>query len=430
MYSCNCWKVSMMKLWSLVSVLALAAAVTACEKSSPTAPTIANSAAIGPDSVLDSRSGVTMVRPRLISPAANERIGFGNQPITLVIANGASTGKGTPTYTFEVASDEAFNNKVYSKGDVPQGGNGQTSLAIDKLHGNAVYFWRVQISIGGTAGPYSLVRGMSIGPEVVLQAPVPVSPGPNGTTSQTPSFTVNNVGRSGPVTTIVYKFDVATDSGFTHIVASATAGEGGGGHTSGGVSVTLTPGTYFWRAQATDTGTGVTSPYSAGIPFVAQAFDVHQASFLDSPNMATYAETAKITSIAITPNAFEVDFNKRLGAGHWPDVGFGPKGALEYTLGMCAKISNHWYCAAVVQFWYGRDLAASTPPSLVGRNWFYDARWGALIHHQPADGESIGLYACAGNCRDKPDGSGSSVHERTNIQFIPWTNHGSAFYSY
>jgi len=145
--------------------------------------------------------------------------------------------------------------------------------------------------------------------------------------------------------------------------------------------------------------------------------------------MANWRETAKITSISVSPIAFAVDFNKRVGPGRWPDVGFG-KGTLEYTLGLCAKISDHWYCSAVVQFWYGRDLTASTAPSLVGRNWFYDARWGPLIHHQPADGESIGLFVCAGNCRDHPDGAGSSVHERSNIQFIPWVNHGSAFYSY
>jgi hypothetical protein len=111
-----------------------------------------------------------------------------------------------------------------------------------------------------------------------------------------------------------------------------------------------------------------------------------------------------------------VDFDRRDGPGRWPDVGFGD-GALEYTLGMCVNISGEWNCSATVQFWYGRDLEASGRPDEIGINWWYDQRWGHLLGYQPACGETVGIYAAAGNLRD----SGNVIaKERTNIVLMPF----------
>jgi hypothetical protein len=102
-------------------------------------------------------------------------------------------------------------------------------------------------------------------------------------------------------------------------------------------------------------------------------------------------------------------------------------GNLEYTLGMCLNLGNHWYCSAVVQFWFGRDLGASAPPGDVAREWFYDARWGPMAGHQPAEGEMVGLFVCAGNCRDNRAGDRSYVKERSNVAFVPWTRGGASY---
>ena len=166
-------------------------------------------------------------------------------------------------------------------------------------------------------------------------------------------------------------------------------------------------------------------------PAPNDSIDMRQASIYNSPaDLASWAVTAKITSVVFTPGAFLVDFDRRDGPGRWPDVPFGSGGNLEYTLGMCLNISGHWDCSAVVEFWYGRDLAASAPPSQIASAWFYDSRWGPLTGRQPADGETVGIFVCAGDCRNKAVGDGSLVHEQSNVQLVKWSNGGGASYQF
>ncbi len=57
-------------------------------------------------------------------------------------------------------------------------------------------------------------------------------------------------------------------------------------------------------------------------------------------------------------------------------------------------------------------------------NWFYAAdRWGPLATHQPAPGETIGLFICAGDCRDGVSAY-SPVHERSNVVLFQLPNPG------
>ena len=111
-----------------------------------------------------------------------------------------------------------------------------------------------------------------------------------------------------------------------------------------------------------------------------------------------------------------VDFDKRVGPGRWPDVPFGT-GDLEYTLGMCLNIGGRWYCSAAIQFWYGRDLSEGGDVDKIGRDWFYDGRWGPMAGHQPAFGEMVGIFVAAGNLRD----SGIVyTKERSNVVLLPF----------
>jgi hypothetical protein len=353
-----------------------------------------------------------------VSPAVNQQLKFAEQPLTLTVKNAVSTGTSAKTYSFEVATDAAFANKVYSKDGVAEG-SGQTALKIDVLPGPGAksYFWRARAVAGSQTGPNSIASGFAVGPQVVLGTPVQVSPAANGTVGGQPTLTVNNVTRSGSPGTIVYRFEVSTSTSFASPLAVATANEQGGSTTSATINANLGNGNYFWRVQASDTSNAVTTPFSGISPFTVQLFSINNANVWDNPpDFKSWAETSAITSVEFTDSAILVDFDRRDGPGRWPDVGFGD-GALEYTLGMCVNISGEWNCSATVQFWYGRDLAASGRPDEIGINWWYDQRWGHLLGYQPACGETVGIYAAAGNLRD----SGNVIaKERTNIVLMPF----------
>ncbi len=372
-----------LKSFAIWSALAFLVATTACEKSPARPSTVVDAATGATTTVTDAKTGVTLTSPVGSSPADNAQIKFASQPLTLAVTNGVTTGSTPLTYTFEVASDSGFATIVQTKGNVAQGA-GQTSVALDKLAGNKTYYWRARTNAGGTVGPNSKVRTLVVGPEVALQTPVLGDPGPNATVGVSPVLSVNNVQRSGPVTQIVYTFQISEASDFSSLVYSGTSAERTDASvTSHSVGAQLSEKTYYWRVQATDAGSGATSPFSNGQPFRVQPFDMRNALIWDNPqDLGSWAETATITSIQFTDSAFLVDFDKRTGPGRWPDVGFG-SGALEYTLGMCVNLSGTWNCSATVQFWFGRDLEASGRPDQIGINWWY----------RPALGEPAGLSA-------------------------------------
>jgi hypothetical protein len=406
-----------LKSFWICGAVALLAITTACTKASPTRPSDEGASA-QPAAVTDAVTGVTLTAPTPVSPAVNQQFKFAEQPVTLTVANAVSTGGTALTYTFEVASDAAFATKVFSKDGVASG-NGQTSLKIDPLPGPAAknYFWRARASSGSSAGPYSAVRGFGIGAAVTLATPVQASPGAGATVGGQPTLTVNNVQRTGPAGQIVYRFELSTSASFGSVLIGANQAEQGGGTTSVTINADLGNGNYFWRVQASDPSNGITTPFSGASPFTVQLFNIANANVWDNPpDFKSWAETATITSVTFTDNAFLVDFDKRDGPGRWPDVGFG-SGSLEYTLGMCVNIQGEWNCSATVQFWYGRDLEASGRPDQIGINWWYDQRWGHLLGYQPSCGETVGIYVGAGNLRD----SGNVIaKERSNILLMPF----------
>jgi hypothetical protein len=422
-----------LKSISVWSALALLMATSACQKSSPTRATDLESSAAGA-SVTDAATGTTVTTPLPVTPTANQQVKYSEQPITLTVKNAVATGNAALTYSFEVASDAAFATKVYTKEGVPAG-NGQTAQRIDTLAGERTYYWRAHVVSGSTVGPNSAVRSFAVGPQVVVQPPSPISPAQGGSASGNPTLTVNNAARTGPAGTIFYRFEVATNSSFQTLVFANTIAEQGG-QTSIVVPVAAnTPaGIYFWRVQATDPSNAVTSAYSTVFSFNYQPFDMRQATIVDSPpDLGFWPETARITSVQFSPDAFLVDFDRRDGPNRWRDLDFGDGhgDTLQYTLGMCGNINKQWYCSAVIQFWYGRDLAASTPPSYVARNWFYDSRWGPMLGYQPEDGETVGLFAGTGNLRDKgyTQASCPQTCERTNVMMVTWHNNDFASYS-
>ena len=379
--------------------------------------------------VTDALSGVSLTAPTPSTPNDGQTFKYAEQPLTLVVKNAVTTGS-APTYTFQVASDAGFSTVVNAQDNVAQGANGTTSVVLPKLAGAKTYFWRARATSSGTVGLFSAVRSLNVGPEVVLQAPVPASPGSGAAISGNITLVVNNVQRSGPVTAITYRFDLTDSSTFSRTLSSTVVAEQPG-TTSVTPQVTLGAGTYYWRVQAFDNASGVSSPVSGIIGFTYQPFSLSQATMVSSPqDFANWGETAKITRVQFFPDSFHVDFDRRDGPGRWPDVPFGD-GSLEYTLGMCVNINNHWYCSAVVQFWYQRDLGASGIPANVHFEWFYDfARWGPMTNYQPQEGETVGIFVCAGDCRNNDAGDRSYVKERSDVAFVPWSNSGNGLYTF
>ena len=161
-----------------------------------------------------------------MSPVAGASIAWSAQPITLVVTNISGTSSAA-TYLFEIATDSAFSNKVFTK-TVPAGTSGQTSVQADTLSANTTYYWRARVQDGTTAGAYASFNLFTVGVGVSVSAPVPVSPANGYSSVGWPTLTVTNAARTGPTGVIVYKFEIASDSAFSSIVVSATVSEGSG----------------------------------------------------------------------------------------------------------------------------------------------------------------------------------------------------------
>jgi len=153
-----------MKLKSLgmCSVLALTLAAVACEKKSPASPSSDLNASSQPTSVTDATTGITLTAPTAVTPNPNQQLRNVEQPVTLTVRNAVSTGTTALTYTFEVASDANFANRVYTKENVAEGSAGQTVLRIDRIAPDRTYFWRARVVSGSQQGPNSVARQFTI----------------------------------------------------------------------------------------------------------------------------------------------------------------------------------------------------------------------------------------------------------------------------
>lgn len=98
-------------------------------------------------------------------------------------------------------------------------------------------------------------------PAITWQAPVASSPAAGALVDRRPELTVRNSDRSGPVSGVSYRFEVAADASFSALIATGVVGEGAG-QTSFRPPEPLAAGTsYVWRVSASDS-TGATSPPS------------------------------------------------------------------------------------------------------------------------------------------------------------------------
>ena len=183
-----------------------------------------------------------------------------------------------------------------------------------------------------------------------------------------------------------------------------------------------------WFGETTSHGVVVSCPDAGVVPPI----DLSTTVVLNSPSdVASWPETARITTFDMNLDGVFVDFTKRDGAGSWPDVPFGAPGdSLEYTLWIVLDINGTWYTSGCIQYWRGLDRNGG-PPSGYAMNWYYDAiRWAPMTGHQPAVGELVGFFVTAGNARNVTDHSGSTVFERSNVITIPFPADPGAVFTY
>ena len=161
------------------------------------------------------------------------------------------------------------------------------------------------------------------------------------------------------------------------------------------------------------------------------SLDMHEAVIEhDDPGMTDWNISTTITGLDLLPSGVHVEFSKADGPNRWPDTpdysGSGGMGPLQYSIGLCFKISGQWHCSAPIELWYGLHENGGNigEPGQVPSNWFYDNRWGAMQGYQPKAGEIVGVYVVAGDARNNI----YVVKERSNIVLVPFPTAAGAKY--
>ena len=368
-----------------------------------------------------SGSSVTgsVTTPRQALPASGSQLRNADQPITLTVQNAVVTIPGSTTYTFEVATDAAFTNRVQTKSDVPEGANGRTSVTLDPLAAAAEYHWRARADSAGTTGMFGAPSRFTVGPAVVVNAPTLVSPVAGAQTGSRPLFSVTNAARTGPAGPITYRFEIASNPGFSPTVLDVVVPETAGG-TSFRPGVELPPETtLYWRVSAADAANGGTSSVSAAASFVtALSIDLSKVVYLNSPNVSNWRMTGTLELVE-QDGSGDGPMCMRFTDPGWPDSPwiFDPTN----NFGVFA---NQWYFARIGGIWYGGAGewiyrgAGSCKAGQGTRTIGPDSGFGSPFREWvPRLGEMVGymVTSVARCCTIR-----RTVDERTNVIVQPW----------
>ena len=240
----------MSKQTTSILVVTVAAMVLAgCEaakSSNPTSPSVAGPIA-----------GVNITAPAPVAPGAGATIPAKDQPVTLTVQNSVTNGQRPITYSFEVAVDREFANKVVAREGVEPGGDGKTAFRLpDALAPDRTYYWRARAVDGANQSSYSEALSFAVVVIAELQAPQPLFPISAVTVSSvSPEFAVANAARSGPVGAVAYTFEISENESFTAMVAIVTVAEKAS-QTKFTIAQQLKSDTkHYWRVRAFDANT-------------------------------------------------------------------------------------------------------------------------------------------------------------------------------
>lgn len=178
------------------------------------------------------------------------------------VTNGAVKGKaGQVDYYFQVAEDEAFASSA-ATGNTPRSADSTTSITLGPFSPGRTFYWRVWGTNGKVNSGFSAVQTFLTPEPIVVEAPIPVAP-VGGTTviSPSPDFVVTNGRVSGPVTLVIYWFQVATDQTFGSITVSGSKTRSTSQTTTINLGALAADTLFFWRAWGMSGN--VTSPFSA-----------------------------------------------------------------------------------------------------------------------------------------------------------------------
>jgi len=393
------------------------------ESSSPTQPSTSGAATAGSGSATAS---VTVPRP--VSPAAGATIRNVDQPVALVVGNAVLTQSAAATYTFEVSTDSGFSTKAYAKTGVAAGASGQTSLTIDKIVAGTSYFWHARAEGGGTIGPFSAPRAFTIGPSIVINSATLVSPISGTATGSRPTLTVTNATRSGPVSTISYKFEIASSSAFSTVLVTGTVNEGVSRTSFTPTTDLPAETTLYWRVTASDVANAVSGPTTLPATFVTSfAIDLKKVVYLNSPDVSGWPQTA-VLSLVEQDGGGDGPVCMSYTDPGWPDSPW-PFGGPDPNFGVYA---NQWYFARINGTWYGgagewiyrgaSSCKAGQRTKTIGPDSGFGAPFSSWV---PKVGELVG-FMVSSVARNGP--VKRTVDERSNVVVQPWrdTSLGSA----
>lgn len=362
---------------------------------------------------------VTLSTATLTSPANNAAIPNLSQPVTLTVTNAFTASSEPVTYTFEVSTDVGFATKVLTQ-DMAQTSGATTSLKLSTLPAGATYYWRTKTSSGGTASVFTAPLKFVIGPAITVSAPTPTTP-LTGTSSlsQRPTFTVTNSATVGPVTVIVYRFELSTSSTFASIAQSASVTETAV-RTSWTPTADLAGGTtYYWRVQATDQGSSITSGYSTAQSISTQVvIDLTKVNYQRFVNISGWPITDTIRAVEQDgnyPGPMCIDHTKR---GVWPTSDFFGDPGTQVE-------SNQWYFAFIGNTWYGGSGENMRPNQICKQGQMSEAigpdgTWGGPMDTwAPRKGDLVGFMMTT-PARFWPDMK--TLDERSNMVVQPWVD--------
>ena len=229
----------------LLSLAAAFLAASACEtkkSSNPLSPSLA-----GPI------PGVNITAPKPLEPYNGTRFTQG-QAIDLLLENASTNGERPIWQQLEVALDAAFAQRVHYVERLDLGPNGRTQYRVPlNLEGGRGYYWRARALDGANTGPFSAASIFNIDVPKRIEAPVLITPiGGVTIDTQTPTLVVMNTAVIGVESPIMVRFELATDPGFSRMLAIWTVPRSGGDTTSVVASPLPLGGAYYWRASASD----------------------------------------------------------------------------------------------------------------------------------------------------------------------------------
>jgi hypothetical protein len=405
----------------------LAVGLAACESSkseNPLSPTVAGPIA-----------GVDITAPKLLLPAAGQRVPVAEQPVTLTLENASTSGQRPLKYTFEIAVDAGFTNKVFSREAVDPGTTGRTSVTLSEaLASGRTYYWRAMALDGANSGPYASAANFDVYTPVVIQAPTLVSPvdGVKVTTTK-PTFKANNAARTGPVGAVTYNFQVSETQAFSAVVLNAAVPEQAS-QTAYTATQDLTAGkTYYWRVRASDpTTTGAWSvtqwfvgpdqvvtptPTPDPVPGGSSGdqLSVGTAVIVKGPSaFASWSATSTVTSVTTSGGNLCI-YHSMLGK--WPSTAFfgDPSTQVEGNQWVFAYISGRWYGGSADWYRPGQACKGVTADGM--KDAFYNASEEPLHSWTPRPGEQVG-FGSSTPARAWPDMK--TLDQRTNIVIVSW----------